>query len=63
MAEYFLLMHPQGMGQSWSDLNAMPEWERRAFLHLYEEWRESQENESGGGGKLGGGQTRFSRGG
>ena len=63
MSEYFLLMHPDGMGQSWSDVDVMPEWERREFLYLYEEWKEAQENDQGGGGTPKGGRPRFTRGG
>jgi len=63
MSEYFLLMHPNGMNLAWSDLDAMPEWERRTYLRMFEDWREEQDNNTGGGGQSGSKPARFTRGG
>ena len=50
MREYFTLMHPHGMGQSWSDVSSMPEWQRIKLLEMHEDWVNEQKNKDGGGG-------------
>jgi hypothetical protein len=63
MNEYFVLMHPQGMGQQVSDIDLMPEWERLWYLRKYEDWSEEQNNNTpsgGSGGKRS--NPRFTRG-
>lgn len=38
-------MHKEGLNQSWSDINEMPEWERRRYLELLQDHYERQEAE------------------
>ena len=62
MYEYYKLMHPNGMGQPWSDIERMPEWERQAYIKIFDD-QQDEANENNGGGKSSGSRpARFSRG-
>jgi len=61
MKQNFVLIHPEGLGMSPRDADALPEWERDWYLRELNDQNEKQQNNMPKGGGSSPSRPRFSK--